>query len=122
GEGHPLLGRRVPDLELTTGEGNVRVSRLLRAARPLLIRLGGAGGTETHAGDVRVQVVEAAYEGPWELPVLGAVPAPSAVLVRPDGYVAWVGEGSEAGLGAALMRWLGAPRRSAPGEVAAAAH
>ena len=46
----------------------------------------------------RVQLVEAESAGTWELPVLGAVTAPAAVLIRPDGYVAWVGEGTHVGL------------------------
>ena len=46
---------------------------------------------------------------PWELPVIGAVDAPTAVLIRPDGHVAWVGTGGETGLDETLERWLGAP-------------
>ncbi|HET8795016.1 MAG TPA: hypothetical protein VFM62_01420 [Arthrobacter sp.] len=44
-----------------------------------------------------------------ELPVLGTVDAPSAVLIRPDGHVAWVGERSQAGLKEALTAWFGPP-------------
>jgi hypothetical protein len=88
GEGHPLLGRRMPDLEIVTADGPVRVYALLHAARPLLLDLG--------AGiDAPVRTIRATYEGLWELPVIGRVPAPSAILVRPDGYVAWVGERSD---------------------------
>ena len=53
--------------------------------------------------------IDADYAGPWEIPVLGPVPAPNALLIRPDGYVAWVGEGPGAGLGDALNAWLGPP-------------
>jgi 2-polyprenyl-6-methoxyphenol hydroxylase-like FAD-dependent oxidoreductase len=106
GEGHPLLGRRMPDLDLATASGKVRVFSLLHRARPVLIRF-GAGGIDIAPWAGRVQLVDARYDGAWELPVLGAVRAPSAVLVRPDGHVAWAGEGSDAGLGDALTRWFG---------------
>ncbi|HEX2761513.1 MAG TPA: hypothetical protein VHM27_13405, partial [Rhizomicrobium sp.] len=55
----------------------------------------------------RVQHVDARYDGAWELPVLGMVAAPGAVLVRPDGYVAWVRDRSADGLEDALTRWFG---------------
>lgn len=105
--GHPLLGRRMPDLALTTPEGPVRVFELLRRGRPVLLEFGGPG---LDAGPLtgRVQRVAATYDGAWELPVIGTVSAPTAVLVRPDGHVAWVGEGSAAGLDEALAAWCGA--------------
>jgi 2-polyprenyl-6-methoxyphenol hydroxylase-like FAD-dependent oxidoreductase len=105
GEGHPLLGRRMPDLDLVTADrGPVRVFKLLHDARPLLLWLG-----ERHDIEVadRVRALDATYDGEWELPVIGAVSAPTAVLVRPDGYVAWVGEGRSDGLADALSRWFG---------------
>jgi hypothetical protein len=105
GEGHPLLGRRMPDLDLTTGDGPLRVFTLLHQARPVLLDL-GAGLDITSWAD-RVQLVNAGYAGPWELPVIGEVPAPTGVLVRPDGHVAWVGEGTRAGLPDALTVWFG---------------
>jgi 3-(3-hydroxy-phenyl)propionate hydroxylase len=101
GAGHPLLGRRMPDLELVTGEGPRRVFTLLHEARPVLINFAGA----LDSGPVRQ--IAARYEGAWELPVIGSVAAPSAVLVRPDGHVAWVGDGTDAGLRDALAKWFG---------------
>jgi 3-(3-hydroxy-phenyl)propionate hydroxylase len=112
GEGHPLLGRRMPDLDLVTADGPLRVFALLHDAQPVLIDLGRPGGVDITPWADRVQLIEASYAGEWELPVLGAVPAPTAVLVRPDGHVAWVGEGTDAGLGAALTRWFGSRGRS----------
>jgi 2-polyprenyl-6-methoxyphenol hydroxylase-like FAD-dependent oxidoreductase len=114
GKGHPLLGRRMPDLDLVTPGGPVRVFTLLHEARPALLDLGQPGGLEIAPWADRVRRVEAGCEGPWELPVLGAVPAPTAVLIRPDGYVAWVGEGTDRGLADALATWFGPPA-SAPG-------
>lgn len=110
GDGHPLLGRRMPDLDLVTADGVAcRVFELLRAARPVLLNLGEPGSLDAGAWAQRVPLVTARYEGAWELPVLGAVDAPTGVLVRPDGYVAWVGEGGDAGLTDALTTWFGAP-------------
>jgi hypothetical protein len=107
GTGHPMLGRRMPDLDLTTANGPVRVFELLHDAKPLLLNLGNAGALDITGRTGGVQLVAGSYAGPWELPVLGEVSAPSAVLVRPDGHVAWVGEGSDAGLRDALTTWLG---------------
>lgn len=109
GEGHPLLGRRMPDLDLVTADGPLRVFELLHDARPLLLDLGEPGGFDIAPWADRVQLVGATYDGQWELPVLGAVTAPTAALIRPDGYVAWVGERSQDGLREALARWFGAP-------------
>jgi 3-(3-hydroxy-phenyl)propionate hydroxylase len=103
GEGHPLLGRRMPDLDITTTAGSTRVYALLHEARPVLVNFGQPGALA--AGSVRV--VDARHEGAWELPAIGEVSAPSAVLVRPDGHVAWVGDGTNAGLSDALRRWFG---------------
>jgi 3-(3-hydroxy-phenyl)propionate hydroxylase len=107
GEGHPLLGRRMPDLDLVTGDGPVRVFELLHDARPLLLDLGRPGDFDVAPWADGVRLVEASYTGDWELPVLGVVSAPSAALIRPDGYVAWVGEGTELGLADALATWFG---------------
>jgi 3-(3-hydroxy-phenyl)propionate hydroxylase len=109
GEGHPLLGRRMPDLDLTTAEGLLRVFELLHDARPLLLDLGGIGDFDVAPWADRVQLLRASFEDDWELPVLGTVPAPTAVLIRPDGYVAWAGDGTDRGLSSALATWLGPP-------------
>ena len=109
GEGHPLLGRRMPDLDLTTATGPLRLFELLHDARPVLLNLGEPDGFDATPWADQVQSVHASHAGEWELPVLGAVSAPTAVLVRPDGYVAWVGEGAPAGLADALTRWFGSP-------------
>jgi 2-polyprenyl-6-methoxyphenol hydroxylase-like FAD-dependent oxidoreductase len=109
GAGHPLLGRRMPDLDLMTSDGSQRAFTLLHAARPVLINF--AGALDITGWTDRVRLIDARYEGAWQLPVIGNVPAPSAVLVRPDGHVAWVGDGTDAGLRDALTTWFG-PRAS----------
>ena len=109
GPGHPLLGRRMPDLELVTTGGPRRVFTLLHDGRPVLLNLGEPGALDIAPWAARVPRLDARYAGPWELPVLGAVAAPTAVLIRPDGYVAWVGDGSDQGLRDALTTWFGAP-------------
>jgi 3-(3-hydroxy-phenyl)propionate hydroxylase len=113
GDGHPLLGRRMPDLDLITANGPLRVFALLHEARPVLLNLGEPGGPEIAPWADRVKLIDAQYAGPWELPVIGAVPAPSAALIRPDGYVAWVGERTQEGLRDKLIRWFGAPAAAA---------
>ena len=111
GEGHPLLGRRMPDLDLVTADGPLRVFTLLHDARPVLLDLGRPdgidGGFDVAPWADRVQLIDAEYAGEWELPALGQVAAPAAVLIRPDGYVAWVGDGTETGLRDALTAWFG---------------
>jgi 2-polyprenyl-6-methoxyphenol hydroxylase-like FAD-dependent oxidoreductase len=109
GEGHPLLGRRMPDLDLVTADGPCRVFTLLHAARPVLLNLSEPGAFDVTPWTGRVQLVEATYAGEWELPVLGEVAAPSAVLIRPDGYVAWAGDHTDPGLPDALTTWFGPP-------------
>jgi FAD binding domain/Aromatic-ring hydroxylase, C-terminal len=109
GEGHALLGRRMPDLDLVTADGPLRVFTLLHDARPVLLNLGEPGTVDITPWADRVQSIDAEYVGPWELPVLGAVSAPTAVLIRPDGYVAWVGERTQLGLADALTTWFGPP-------------
>jgi 3-(3-hydroxy-phenyl)propionate hydroxylase len=99
----------VRDLDLVTGDGPLRVYTLLHAARPVLLDLGQPGRLDITPWADRVQLVRARYDGPWELPALGAVAAPSAVLVRPDGYVAWVGDATQLGLADALTTWFGPP-------------
>jgi 3-(3-hydroxy-phenyl)propionate hydroxylase len=117
GEGHPLLGRRVPDLDLDTTAGPRRVFTLLHAARPVLLNLGEPDGFDITPWADRVEVVDASYSGTWELPVLGAVAAPTAVLIRPDGHVAWAGEPADPGLPDALTSWFGPPLGVASGRV-----
>jgi 3-(3-hydroxy-phenyl)propionate hydroxylase len=109
GEGHPLLGRRMPDLDLVTANGPTRVFALLHHARPALLNFGEPGGFDITPWADRVQLIDAKYEGTWELPAIGPVTAPSAVLVRPDGYVAWVGDLTKAGPVDALTNWFGPP-------------
>jgi 2-polyprenyl-6-methoxyphenol hydroxylase-like FAD-dependent oxidoreductase len=113
GEGHPLLGRRMPDLDLVTPNGQLRVFTLLHDARPVLLNLGEPGAFDITAWADRVQLIDAEYVGTWELPALGAVTAPAAVLIRPDGYVAWVGDPTQLGLADALTAWFGAPTAAA---------
>jgi len=109
GEGHPLLGRRMPDLDLATHDGTVRVFTLLHDARPVLLNLGKPSGFDISRWADRLVAIDAEYAGDWELPAIGQVPAPAAVLIRPDGYVAWVGDGTDDGLGGALTTWFGSP-------------
>ncbi len=109
GEGHPLLGRRMPDLDLVTADGPVRLYTLLHDARPVLLNLGEPGGFDVTAWADRVRVIDAHYSGIWKLPALGDVTAPAAVLIRPDGHVAWVGAIVGPELTDALTNWFGAP-------------
>jgi 3-(3-hydroxy-phenyl)propionate hydroxylase len=109
GDGHPLLGRRMPDLDVVTASGPLRVYSLLHDARPLLLDLGAPGVFDMTPWADRVRSLDARYEGTWELPAIGKVVPPTAVLIRPDGYVAWVGDPTRAGLDDALTRWFGPP-------------
>lgn len=109
GEGHPLLGRRMPDLDLVTASGPLRFFTLLHDARPVLLNLGEPGSFDIAPWADRVQWIDAEYGGTWELPAIGTVMAPTAVLVRPDGYVAWVGDRARVGLADALTTWFGPP-------------
>jgi len=107
--GHPLVGRRMPDLDLVVADSRRRLFTLLHAARPVLLLLDQEGPFDIAPWAERVQVVEARYDGPWELPVLGGVPAPPAVLIRPDGHVAWVGDRTDSALRDASATWFGPP-------------
>jgi aromatic ring hydroxylase-like protein/FAD binding domain-containing protein len=124
GPGHPLLGRRMPDLDLVTADGPQPLYSLLHRARPVLLSLGEPGRFDLAPWADRVQLAEAKYAGPWRLPALGEVAAPAAVLIRPDGHVAWVGDLTDPGLTEpaptelaptelalpdALTRWFGPP-------------
>ena len=109
GEGHPLLGRRMSDLDLITANGALRAYALMHNARPMLLNLGEPGGFNINPWADRVQLIDAQYAGNWELPALGEVTAPTTMLIRPDGYVAWVGDPTQRGLAEALTTWFGPP-------------
>jgi len=108
GDGHPLLGRRMPDFDLTTSSGPLRVFALLRDARGVVLNLGDAEAFDITPWAARVDLVQAAGVGSWELPVIGEVPAPMTVLIRPDGHIAWVGDIFDEALERALTTWFGA--------------
>jgi len=109
GEGHPLLGRRMPDLDLVTADGPLRIFTLLHDARPVFLNFGEPGAFDITPWMARVQMIDAKYVGPWEVPVLGPVTPPTAALIRPDGYVGWVGDATQVGLADALTTWFGLP-------------
>jgi 3-(3-hydroxy-phenyl)propionate hydroxylase len=109
GDGHPLVGRRVPDVDLETPDGPTRVFALLHAARPVLLDLSGAGAVDLTPWADRVRRVDAGSSGAWELPLVGEVSAPGAVLIRPDGHVAWAGDPTDPALADALTAWCGPP-------------
>lgn len=113
GGGHPLRGRRIPDLDVETADGTVRVSTFLHDARPVLINFGAPGTVNVSPWLDRVRMIHARYDGAWNLPIVGRVEPPSAVLIRPDGHVAWVGDRAGNGLADALTRWFGPPLRVA---------
>jgi 3-(3-hydroxy-phenyl)propionate hydroxylase len=114
GEGHPMLGRRMPDLDLVTRDRTVRVFTLLHDAHAVLLNLGKPWDLDISPWAHRVLTIDAKYAGDWELPALGQVAAPAAVLIRPDGYIAWVGDGTDAGLFDALTTWFGSPEVQRP--------
>ncbi|TFV30907.1 hypothetical protein E4K66_32445 [Bradyrhizobium frederickii] len=107
GEGHRLLGRRMPDVDLAVEGRRLNLFTLLHRARGVLLNLGKRGGIDVAPWADRIDVVDASHDGPWELPVIGRVTAPGAVLVRPDGHVAWVADESQHGLVDTLTRWFG---------------
>ncbi|HEU5472379.1 MAG TPA: FAD-dependent monooxygenase [Actinophytocola sp.] len=111
---HPLDGRRVPDADLKTADGATRVYELLHAGRPVLLDLHGS--TEVAAAAEgwadRVDLVEARSEDDhWPVPAIGEIPAPAALLIRPDGHVAWAADAGDApdtaALRTALTTWFG---------------
>ncbi|WP_431953890.1 FAD-dependent monooxygenase [Nocardia lijiangensis] len=122
GDTHPLLGRRMPNLALSIDRGVTDVFTVLQQARPILIDLGAAVSADILAPWAdRVNRVDARLESAqpgdrWHLPVFGDVPAVDAMLVRPDGYVAWVNPANRPidheTLTTALTQWLGAAETS----------
>ncbi|MGH2940066.1 MAG: FAD-dependent monooxygenase [Solirubrobacterales bacterium] len=106
GNGHPLLGRRVPDLDIVTANGLTTIYALLHEARPVLLNLGEPGAFDFDKGNDRVDLVDAHCEGKWEVPAVGVVDSPSALLIRPDGHVAWIGVGADARLTGAMASWF----------------
>jgi 2-polyprenyl-6-methoxyphenol hydroxylase-like FAD-dependent oxidoreductase len=108
GSEHPLVGRRMPDLDLETADGPTRAFTLLHDARPILLSLAGADAAAGSPLPGRARRVDAHADDPWDLPVIGSVRAPQAILVRPDGYVAWAGDPADPALAAALATWFGA--------------
>jgi hypothetical protein len=115
GAGHPLLGRRVPDLDILTTDGPTTIFALMHEARPLLLNLGGPDAFDLDEWTDRVRVIDARCEAPWDLPAIGEVDSPTALLIRPDGHVAWVGEHHDPDLTSALTTWFGAPARTTAG-------
>lgn len=107
GDGHPLLGRRMPDLDLQTPSGPTRVFTLLHQANGVLLKFGGqAFDFDITPWSDQVSMFDVHCSEGWKLPVIGEVAAPQAVLVRPDGYVAWVANDSAVGLQDALDMWF----------------
>jgi hypothetical protein len=116
GDGHPLLGRRVPDLDIVTPDGPTTIYALMHEAHPVLLNLGEPGTFDPAEWSTRIDLVDATCDAPWELPAIGTVDSPTALLIRPDGHVAWVGERADASLTEAMATWFGnrGLRRSAP--------
>lgn len=107
GEGHPLLGRRMPDLDLDAPGGSTRVYALLHEAKPVLLNFTNPQRIDISSWADRIRTVDVGFTGTWELPLLGKVESPAAVLVRPDGHVAWVDDGTREPLTDALTHWFG---------------
>jgi hypothetical protein len=99
----------MPDLDLVTANGPLRLFTMLHDARPLLLNLGEPGAFDITPWADRVRLIDATYNGLWELPAIGVITAPGAVLIRPDGYVAWVAEATRQGIAGALTAWFGQP-------------
>jgi 3-(3-hydroxy-phenyl)propionate hydroxylase len=109
GDGHALLGRRMPDLDVITRNGPQRIFTLMHKARPVLLNFGEPGDLDIAPWSDRVERIDARYAGTWELPAVGSIAAPAAVLIRPDGHVAWAGDSTQRGLADALTAWFGPP-------------
>jgi hypothetical protein len=74
-----------------------------------LLKLREPGAFDIDEWVARVRVVDARCEGSWELPAIGEVDAPTALLIRPDGHVAWVGESADSRLTDTISKWFGVP-------------
>jgi len=92
---HPLLGRRVPDIPISSTDRGKRVFDLLEAARPVLLDFSNTADlvdvAAAWAG--RIDIVKAdCPSDAWPVPGVGTIRAPSALLIRSDGYVSWVND------------------------------
>ena len=108
GDGHPLLGRRMPDLDLVTADGPRRSSRCCTVRGRCCSTSASRAGSTSRRGRIACSRSTPGTRA-WKLPAIGVVAAPTAVLIRPDGHVAWVGEGTHPGLAHALTTWFGPP-------------
>jgi hypothetical protein len=106
GDGHPLVGRRMPDLVVQTADGPTRVFTFLHDARPVALNFGARGEFVAAPATDRVRVIDVEYDGAWELPVIGEIAAPRAVMIRPDGHVAWAGDLTDPALPNAIATWF----------------
>jgi 2-polyprenyl-6-methoxyphenol hydroxylase-like FAD-dependent oxidoreductase len=87
---NPLIGRRIPDAEVITQKGTVRMFSLLHTQRTVLLDFENLPERATAASETIDYVGAQKTVRQWRLPVVGWVDVPSALLVRPDGHVAWV--------------------------------
>lgn len=108
---HALLGLRMPNRELAGVPGVTHVYELMHTGRGVLLDLAGAGLRQTTAGwSDRVDVVTTRFTGLSDDDPLAST---QAVLVRPDGYIAWATPGAGEQVEAALTRWFGNPQTAA---------
>lgn len=106
GPGHVLLGRRIPDLDLHSNDGPIRLYTLLHDSRALLLNFDQPAHLNIRRWAHRVTAVNVRGDRTWTLPILGEIAAPAAVLVRPDGYIAWIGDHRAIDLDDTLNRWF----------------
>lgn len=107
--GHPLVGRRMPRLELTVAAGTTDTTELLHPAQGVLLDLADDQALRTVAAPWKSRVVPvgATLADP-ESPAAADLDGATAVLIRPDGHVVWTSADAEEPA-AALERWFGAP-------------